>query len=132
MKTLLNSLLLTAFLTLSTHALTRADDQPTTKTTKSATFQSGLYTTSEGKLNIALTKQKGGAVDVRLVNRRGHVLFDELIGKRQTSVRMRLDLSELPDGDYELIISNGQQVNVHTLKLNAQPATAPTRLVALN
>lgn len=132
MKSFFAPLLLAVCFTLTTVATTRADNGSARKQPQVSTFQSGVYTNAEGKLTIMLDKQKGGALSMKLVNKGGKVLFDQQIGKRQTVCQLRLDLSGLPDGAYELLISNGRDVTVHGLTLNTQPVAVSNRLVTLN
>ncbi|WP_461127785.1 T9SS type A sorting domain-containing protein [Spirosoma aerophilum] len=132
MKTLLTTLLLAASLTATSSSVTQAENQPARKPTQVATYQTGIYTTTEGKLQIALDKQTGGALTVRLVNQKGDVLFDQQIGKQQTSARLRLDLSELSDGAYQVVISNGRDVTTRSVTISSQPVATSDRLVALN
>ena len=132
MKTLLAPLFLAAAFTISSFSLALADNGPARKATQVAAYQSGLYTTVEGKLNIALNKQTGGVVNVRLLDQKGKILYDQQIGKRQTSVRMRLDLSDLPDGAYQVVISNGKDVTTQPVTIATTPVATSARLVALN
>jgi hypothetical protein len=126
MKTILTTLLLMTALA----STTLAQDQP--QNTRSTTCQTGMYTTAEGKLNINLEKQKGQPVHLRLVNHKGTVLFDERIPKNLTRVSRRLDLSELPDGVYQVVVVDGQERTAHQVTVNTKPAPTATRLVALN
>jgi hypothetical protein len=132
MKTLLTSLFIAASFTATSFAATQADTNPGRKPAQVAAYQSGMYTTAEGKLNIALDKQTGGTVDVRLVNQAGKAVYDQQIGKHQTTVRLRLDLSELPDGAYQVVISNGKDVTTKAVTILTKPVARSPRLVALN
>ena len=132
MKTLLTSLFIAAALTLTSVSATQAENGPARKPAQIASYQSGMYTTAEGKLNIALNKQTGGALDVRLLNQAGKAVYDQPIGKHQTSVRLRLDLSELPDGAYQLVITNGRDITTRVVTISTKPVAMSARLVALN
>ena len=132
MKTLVTSLLLTASFTLTNFSATYAASVPARKPAQVASYQSGIYTTVAGKLNIALDKETGGTIDVRLTNEAGQVVFDQRVGKNQTTVRLRLDLNNLPDGAYQVVISNGKNVTTHAVTISTRPAVNTPRLVALN
>lgn len=132
MKTLVTSLLLTASFTLTNFSATYAASVPARKPAQVASYQSGIYTTVAGKLNIALDKETGGTIDVRLMNEAGQVVFDQRVGKNQTTVRLRLDLNNLPDGAYQVVISNGKNVTTHAVTISTRPAVNTPRLVALN
>jgi hypothetical protein len=132
MKTLLTPLFIAASLLVASFSSTHAENGPARKPGQAASYQSGMYTTAEGKLSIALDKQTGGTVAVRFVNQTGQVLFDQQMGKRQTTARFRLDLSGLPDGAYQVVISNGKDVTTHAVTISSKPAAASARLIALN
>lgn len=132
MKTLVTSLLIAASFTLTNFSATYAASVPARKPAQVASYQSGIYTTVAGKLNIALDKETGGTIDVRLTNEAGQVVFDQLVGKNQTTVRLRLDLNNLPDGAYQVVISNGKNVTTHAVTISTRPAVNTPRLVALN
>jgi hypothetical protein len=135
MKTLIKSLLVTFTLTLVSFTLAQAEtNKPVVQPKKAAAFQSGIYTTAEGKLQISLDKQTGGTVVVRLKNSAGADLFVQQIGKRQQVARLRLDVSDLPDGAYEVAITNGVETTTQTLTLATQKPSKiiSTRFVAFN
>ncbi|MFD1140250.1 T9SS type A sorting domain-containing protein [Larkinella insperata] len=97
-----------------------------------ATFQTSMYTTQEGKVQIALNKQTGGTVVVRLLDQAGKEIFTQPVGKRLTKARLRLDVSGLPDGVYQVEITNGVETTTQELKLATQKPVAVQRLVAVN
>lgn len=133
MKTLLNSLLVAVTLTLISFSVSQAEiNKPIGRPKKAATFQSAMYTTTEGKVQIALNKEIGGAVTVRLTNHSGKDFFVQQIGKRQHSVRLRLDVSGLPDGIYQVAISNGSETTVQELTLATHQPSMANRLVVVN
>jgi hypothetical protein len=132
MKTLLTTLLIAASLTVTSFSATQAENGPACKPTQVAAYQSSIYTTAAGKLNIALDKQTGGAIDIRLVNQAGKAVYDQPIGKHQTTARLRLDLSELSDGTYQLVITNGRDVTTKAVTISTKPVAMLARLVALN
>jgi hypothetical protein len=134
MKTLTKSLLVAFLMTLTSVSVTKADVYLSfVHPKKPATFQSGMYTTTEGKLRIALNKQTGGAVQVRIVNGAGAEVFNQQIGKNRQSVRLQLDVSNLPDGVYQVSITNGVDTTTQELTLaTTQPVTATPRLIAFH
>ncbi|GAB3904559.1 hypothetical protein GCM10028803_34160 [Larkinella knui] len=131
MKTLLKSLLVAFTLTVVTFSVSQAASNKPIRPTKVAAFQTALFTTAEGKLQIAVDKETGGAVVVRLRNTAGTDLFVQQVGKRHQTARMRLDISALPDGLYQVVISNGLENVKYALTLATQEPRVPTRLIAL-
>ncbi|RYC68340.1 T9SS type A sorting domain-containing protein [Spirosoma sordidisoli] len=133
MKTLITAFTLSVSLAIA--SVVPASANPITRPTRPASvasYQSGVYTTAEGKVQIGLDKQPGGKVSIRLVNSQGQEVYQEQVGKRQQQVRRRLDVSGLPDGSYTLLISNGVETTSHALTIaTAQPAET-TRRIAMN
>ncbi|WP_077924150.1 T9SS type A sorting domain-containing protein [Spirosoma sp. 209] len=133
MKTLIASLALALSLTVASVAPASAN--PITRPARSASvasYQSGVYTTAEGKVQIGLDKQPGGKVSIRLVNSQGQEVYQEQVGKRQQQVRLRLDVSGLPDGSYTLLISNGVETTTHALTIATAQPSESTRRIAMN
>ncbi|GAB3909250.1 hypothetical protein GCM10028803_46510 [Larkinella knui] len=124
MKTLINSLLVAFTLTAITFSASLAEsDKLIGKPKNAAAFQSSMYTTNAGKVQIAVNKQTGGKVEVRLTNSAGKEVFVQSIGKRQEAARLRLDVSALPDGVYQVAISNGIETTTQELTLATTPVT---------
>ncbi|GAB3909005.1 hypothetical protein GCM10028803_45830 [Larkinella knui] len=134
MKTLIKSLLVAFSLTAATVSASQAEShKPARQPKQAAAFQSSMYTTTEGKVQIAVKKQTGGKVEVRLTNSAGKEFFAQSIGKRQEAARVRLDVSDLPDGVYQVAITNGVETTTQALTLaTARQTVAATRLVAVN
>ena len=130
MKTLITTLALALSLaTVTIAADTNAIDRPT----KVVHYESGVYTTAAGKLQVSVDKQAGGTVALSLKDANGAVLFTREIAKRDTQYRTRFDLSQLADGTYELELTNGvdvtRQIVVIATKLER---TVQTQLLATN
>ncbi|QMW03583.1 T9SS type A sorting domain-containing protein [Spirosoma foliorum] len=129
MKTLIKPLFVAFALVLSTSYASLAkptnDPQP-------ATFQSGIFTNKAGKLQVALDKQTGQPLQIRLTSADGRMVFSQRVSKKQTTVRLVFDVSELPDGAYQLTITDGKETNQHTVTLETQKPMDVNRLVAIN
>lgn len=129
MKTLIKPLFVAFALVLSTSYASLAkptnDPQP-------AAFQSGIFTNKAGKLQVALDKQSGQPLQIRLTSADGRMVFSQRVGKKQTAVRLVFDVSDLPDGAYQLTITDGKEVNQHTVTLETQKPVDVNRLVAIN
>ena len=132
MKTLIKPLLVAITLSVVTLSASLAIGNPGSRPAAIATYKTGIYTTSEGKLNIALDKETVGKVAIILKSSDGKVLFAQHLGKNQKTARIRLNLSELEDGDYQVEISNGVETTTHTVTLSTTQLIAPNRLVAVN
>ncbi|GAB3994404.1 hypothetical protein GCM10028807_32130 [Spirosoma daeguense] len=131
MKTLIKSFALALSLGFATSVATFADVKPNRPST-AVTYEAGIYTSKDSKLNIALNKEVGGTVSINFKNNNGKVLFSEQLGKNQTTYRTRLNLDELPDGVYQVEITNGVDTKMHTVTIKTEKPENPGRVVAMN
>jgi len=132
MKALINPLVIALTLTIATFSASFADTNPGGRPAKVASYKTGMYTTTEGKLQIAVDKEATGAVDIQLVNATGKVLFTQRVAKKETVARLRLTVSDLPDGDYKVQMSNGVVETTYSVTLSTNQPSSPSRLVAIN
>ena len=135
MKTLIKSLAFAFSLTAITSAASFAnttDVNPIGSKSTVASYKTGIYTTVSGKLTIALDKETGGSVDVRLKGTDGKVLYAQHLGKNETTCRVRLNLSELEDGVYQLEITNGVETTTQNVTISTNQPATPSRLIAIN
>ncbi|GAB2594389.1 T9SS type A sorting domain-containing protein [Spirosoma areae] len=132
MKTFIKPLLVAVSVSLISLSTSVADNNPIGRPAAVASYKTGLYTTAEGKLNIALDKETGGSVVVQLKSSNGRVLYFQRIGKNQTVSRIRLDVSALADGVYQVEISNGVETTTHALTLATHQPSLSIRQIALN
>jgi hypothetical protein len=132
MKTLVKSLALALSLGFVTTAATFAETNPGGRPAVVASYKTGIYTSVDGRLVISLDKQTGGAVDVRLKNSEGSTVYSQRIGKNETQYRAKLDVSALPDGSYEVEITNGAETTKHMVTLSTPQRTTPVRTIAMN
>ena len=132
MKALINPLVIAFSLTIATFSASFADTNPGGRPATVASYKMGMYTTAEGKLQIALDKEATGTVDIQLVNADGKVLFAQRVAKRETMARLRLTVSDLPDGAYQVRVSNGVDTTTHLVTLSTNQPSTPSRLVAIN
>lgn len=131
MKTLIKPLFLA--LSLSFVAVSMGEARPGRPTM--ATVKTGIYSSVNGKLNIALDKPAGGTVEIQLKSSTGDLLYSQHLGQKETTFRTRLNLNELTDGDYVLEIRNGAQTTRQavTIKTNyALNRVIQTETVAAN
>ena len=129
MKTLIKPLFFALSLGLISTTASLAQTSTTPQTTGAAAYESGIYTSANGKLNIALNKQTGGPVDIRLKAADGTVLYSHHLGKNERQYRTRLNLSELADGTYQVEITNGVETTRQTVTLATKQPAAPERIV---
>ena len=131
MKTFIKSLAFALSLGIVTSTVSVSEAKPIGRPTAVATYKTGIYTSVDGKLNIALDKQTGGAVDIRLKNTAGTIMYSEHLSKNESKFRAKLDMSALPDGVYQMEITNGVETTTHTVTLSTNQPATPGRLVAI-
>ena len=126
----MNTLAISLLVFLNTNLLTFAPPinqtgQRAARPTKLAYYQMGVYLSMDKtKLNVNVNKQLGGQVYVQLNDVKGNVLFERTMGPDDTMVRLKLNLTELSDGNYFLKVSNGLEVIVRDVKIST-PSPAP-------
>lgn len=129
MKTLIKPLLIALSLGVATVATITSEAKPIGRPTVAATYKTGIYTSSNGKLNIALDKQTGGPVSVQFKTVDGKVLYSQHVGKNERTYRQRLDLNELTDGTYVVEITNGVETTRQTISISTTNPTTPGRII---
>ncbi len=132
MKTLIKPLLVAFSLMVVSLSASFATINPGSHPATVAPYKTGIYSTVAGKLNIALDKEVGGAVDVKLKSADGRVLFVQHVGKNEKAARIRLNMDDLQDGEYQVEVTNGAQTTVHNVTLSTPQPSTPSRLVAIN
>ncbi|MFD2570578.1 hypothetical protein ACFSUS_08040 [Spirosoma soli] len=132
MKTLIKPLLFALTLGFVTSVTSFSEANPIGRSKAVATYKTGIYATRTGKLNIALDKQTGGTVDIRLRSNNGTVLYSKHLGKNERMCRTRLNLNDLEDGVYQVEITNGVEVTRQTITLSTKQPALPERTIAMN
>lgn len=131
MKLLKNQIFATLTLSLITVSASIAQGYSASRPPMGAAYKTGVYTNASGKLCIGLDKEAGGTVRVTLsTNRVG--LYDYVVGKKETTNRSCLNLNNLPDGAYDLKITNGVETTWHTIRLSSRPPMTHNRLIVVN
>lgn len=132
MKTLIKSLALALSLGFVTTAATFAETNPTDRPASVATYKTGVYSTAAGTLRVAVDKEVGGSVDIRLKSANGKSVYRHHLSKNEQNCRLRLNLSNLEDGVYQLEITNGTDITTQNVTLSTTHPTTPSRLVSIN
>jgi hypothetical protein len=100
-----------------------------------APFRVGMYRIIRSlTINILIEKKPGEVVYVKLRDQKGHVLFKDILSRRQQKYGRKFNFSQVPDGQYSVVISNGEQEVVKDIRLSTQHLyEMPARqLVAIN
>jgi len=123
MKTLFASLLIA----MSTAAF--AD--PATNSAAPASFQSSVYVSVSHDIRVAIDKEKSHVVQVKILNEEGRVLSSQSINKKTSQYRGSFNVNELPDGHYQLVITDGTAVETHAIDLATKTPTTTNRAISV-
>ncbi|MFC5409036.1 T9SS type A sorting domain-containing protein [Larkinella bovis] len=127
MKTFISSVLVALAVSASTVTFANAD-----KEKKAATYQVGMYPSAEAaKVNVMVAKEKGTALDVLLIDTNGTILATQRLGKNETTTRTRFDLSDLQDGSYKVVVSDGASKIVKEVNLQTKKPVQAERSISL-
>lgn len=80
---------------------------------KSSNLNVGMYEaghTNSMKLNMTLTKDKGIAATIKLMDADGSILHEEVLGKKVESYKLCFDMSNVKAGKYYVEIKNGERI----------------------
>ncbi|MBA4853740.1 hypothetical protein [Emticicia sp. BO119] len=80
---------------------------------KSSNLNVGMYEagyTNSMKLNMNLTKDKGVAATVKLMDADGSILHEEVLGKKIESYKLCFDMSNMKAGKYYVEVKNGDRI----------------------
>ena len=85
-------------------------------------------------MNVLIDKNLGERVVVKLMDPKGNILFQDYMGVRQKKYGRKFDFSQVPDGNYAVVITNGEEEIVKDIRLSTQKLyEMPARsLVAVN
>lgn len=127
MKTFISSVLVALAVSASTVTFANTDNEK-----KASSYQVGLYPSVEkAKVNVMVAKEKGTALDVILLDRRGLILATHRLCKSETSTHTRFDLSDLQDGTYKIVVSDGSSKVEKDFNLQTKKPVQAERLISL-
>ncbi|ADB36698.1 T9SS type A sorting domain-containing protein [Spirosoma linguale] len=115
MKTLATSLLIAASLTFSATGF--AQNSQSTATTPKTPMT--IQPTTNGKVDVVVG-ETDGHLSIQVVDQQGHTLSKRAVYKQESNTRIRFDLSGLPDGVYQLVITEGTSRQTNAIVLNTQ------------
>ncbi|RFS17174.1 T9SS type A sorting domain-containing protein [Emticicia sp. C21] len=68
------------------------------------------------KLSLNILKDRGQKAKVKLMDAEGRTLHEEVIGRKLTSINVRLDLSTAPAGTYYVELTSGDRIITKEVK----------------
>jgi hypothetical protein len=98
-------------------------------------FRVGMYRIKNTlTMNFLMEKQKGEKVTVQLIDAKGKVLHQELVGKSMVKFGRKFNFSEMQDGHYTLEVSDDKERIVKNifLRSNEVMEVQARTLVSLN
>ncbi|GAB3334469.1 hypothetical protein GCM10027299_42710 [Larkinella ripae] len=127
MKTFISSVLVALAVSASTVTFANSDNEKA-----AAAYQVGMYPSAEAaKVNVTVAKEKGTSLDVLLLDGSGTVLATHHLNKSETTSRTRFDLSELQDGSYKVVVSDGSSKIVKEVNLQTKKPVQAERSISL-
>ena len=98
---------------------------------KALSFDASAYVTVNNQIRLAVQKTTEVPVVVLLRNKNNEVLYRQNISKKEARYAVKLDVSELANGQYELEIKSNEGSIRKQLTLSNQPVQPTTRTVAM-
>jgi len=119
MKTILKSIACALALT-TTVAFAHSTDDKTSENNAAPTFESSSYVTTDASLRVTVKKNSQQRVYLTLKDANGALVYTTTIGKKEMQYAVKINVSELADGAYELEIASGQNRVVKHLNLSSK------------
>lgn len=98
-------------------------------------FKVGMYRVKDTvSMNVLLEKSKGERVYIKLMNSKGAVMHEEVVGKSLEKYGRKFNFQEIEDGNYILEISDENEKIVKNINLKTNEVTEiqARSLVAVN
>lgn len=92
-----------------------------------------VYSSPAGDMiHLNIAKSAGQPLLVQIVDNSGKVLVNKYFFKNeQGSIKLKFDVSELEDGDYQVRLTNNTIENRHSFTLNTAKATEVNRVLSM-
>jgi hypothetical protein len=127
MKSFISSVLVALAVSASTVTFANSDNEK-----EAGTYQVGLYPSAQNaKVNVMVAKEKGSLLSVQLLDGSGAVLVTQQLDKNETTTRTRFDLSQLQDGKYKVVVTDGASKIVKEVNLQTKTPVQPERSVSV-
>lgn len=101
-----------------------------TEPKKPTSFGASAFVNNANKIHVAVEKTVAEPVVVLLRGKYNDILFSKTVGKKQMKAAIRLDVSELEDGTYELEIK-ANDGSVRKQIVVATPKLTTPRMIAM-
>ncbi|WP_341226754.1 hypothetical protein [uncultured Arcticibacterium sp.] len=93
---------------------------------KAKTFEVAMYYNyNTGTIKTFFEKQKGDYLQVTFLDNEGNKLSQSFLSKKRESGRINFDINTLPNGTYNIKVSNGKEEVMHPVNIS-QPSPVKT------
>lgn len=117
MKTLVTSLLVALSVAVSSISFAQAGKPVTNMSDSTPKTQTAIRPVKDGNVDVVIGKTDGNLL-IQITDQQGRTLASKPIYKQELTSRIRFNLNELPDGVYELVITEGTNRQVQDIFLN--------------
>lgn len=104
------------------------------RTTSPSAFRTASYPSTTSPvpvLNVLVEKPAGSRVSIRLVNKTGYTLVNQMLTKKEGKYSLKLNLADLEDGTYQVEVSDGNEVVVQEMTLATKRSRDAQRTIIL-
>ena len=120
-------------LTVFTGTATFATSQPTAQVAAAnLIFDTNVYVEPDAlKLNVRIVKEMGNRVQIKILDPNGMSILYHYVDMHEAITHTRLDLSGLENGDYVLIITDGETEEVRDFEIKTAETARGNRGILL-
>ena len=94
------------------------------------TFRIGMYRVRNTEtMNLLLEKEKGERLSIKIMDVKGKVLHEELVGRWATKFGKKLNFAAMQDGTYTVEVSNDREKVVKSIFLSTDEVREVNRLL---
>jgi hypothetical protein len=108
------------------------DEKPAAEksTNAAAALEVAAFKTVNNKIWVSVRKSESSAAQLSLRNAKGTLLYRQNMGKKQTNMATKLDISDLEDGTYQLIIETKESTITKNFQI-LSPSVDLTRVLTV-
>ncbi|MDR6196796.1 hypothetical protein [Siphonobacter sp. SORGH_AS_0500] len=90
----------------------------TDKEAKEATFHTNVFKGKNAtQFYCFVDKQAGQRLTITVRDHKNNIINEQYVSKNETHVAQKMDLSQLPDGDYSLTVASADRMVVHPVRI---------------
>ena len=118
MKTLIASVIISFVAAFSSASFAQGSNSGSFKSTQTEETRFAVYALKTGKIDVAIEKPAGEKLLIQVIDQHGFTLASKEIGKNSPITRTRFDMNSLPDGVYQVVVTEGSEKQVKEIVLN--------------